>query len=206
MIVYHTAFDLQFFYDWNLDVTHGAWKIFQIAVASLFLIISGISAGFWTTKSDALQRGIRRGLWILSAAMLVSLVTVIADPETWVRFGILHLIALAAFVLPLLRHLHPILIGALGIVCIALTPLDLMPVIVSVDYAPPVPWLGAVLLGFAVGIPIAKRPRVDHTPMHRGRDGPLLECLLWPGRHSLTIYLVHQPVILSVLWIIFGRA
>jgi uncharacterized membrane protein len=203
MIVYHTAYDLQFFYNWNLDVTTGMWKIFQISIASLFLWVSGISAGFWT-RTDAFQKGWKRGWFILSAAMLVSLATALIDPSTWVRFGILHLIALSAFILPFLRRLHPAFIAVLGVACIALAPFDLMPRVVSVDYVPPIPWMGPVLLGFAVGIPLAKRTTtISARPGQYARPGmgTLVNILVWPGRHSLAIYLVHQPVILAVLWI-----
>lgn len=204
MVIYHTAYDLQFFHDWNIDVTVGAWKLFQLSVASLFLVVAGISAGFWTRSNDALAKGWRRGWFILSAAMLVSLATAIVDPHTWVRFGILHCIALSAFLLPLLRRLHPVFIAMLGVGCIALLPFDLMPIFDTVDYVPPIPWLGPVLLGFAVGIPIAKRTArvAGHDPMDRTRVGVLLETLAWPGRHSLWIYLLHQPVILAVLWVL----
>lgn len=194
MILYHTAYDLQFFYNWNIDVTNGMWKTFQVCVASLFLVVSGISAGFWTNSANAYERGWRRGWTILSAAMLVALVTAIADPETWVRFGILHLIAFSSFLLPFLRRLHPAFIAILGLT-IALAPFDLMPHIVSVDYVPPIPWLGPILLGYAMGIPIAR-----HAPKNRTQERVLLEYMLWPGRHSLSIYLVHQPVILAMLW------
>ncbi len=203
MIVYHTAYDLQFFYNLNIDVTAGAWKVFQVMVASLFLVVVGISAGFWTKSDNAVTKGWRRGWWILSAAMLISLATAIIDPGTWVRFGILHLIALSAFLLPFLRRLHPAIIAILGILCIALLPLDLMPVIASVDYVPPVPWLGPVLLGFAMGIPLSVRPQPAHPVQYaRPRTGTLGTILAWPGRHSLAIYLVHQPMILAVLWLL----
>jgi len=211
MVVYHSAYDLQFFYEWNLNVTTGVWKIFQVCVASLFLAASGISAAFWTRSGNAFSKGWNRGWFILSAAMLVSLVTAIIDPNTWVRFGILHLIALSAFLLPFLRRLPPAIIAVLGVACIALLPLDLMPHIVSVDYVPPIPWLGPVLLGFAMGIPLAERTarneRHNHMdrspePFDNAQGRRLLECLLWPGRHSLWIYLVHQPVILAVLWLV----
>lgn len=200
MVVYHAAYDLRFFHGWDIDVTRGAWKTFQIAVASLFLVVSGISAGFWTTR-DAFTKGWKRGWIILSAAMLVSLVTAIADERTWVRFGILHLLALTAFLLPFLRRLHPALIALLGVACIALAPFDLMPHVVSVDYVPPIPWLGPVLLGFAVGIPLSKHPR----PSIRTRERVLLDALAWPGRHSLAIYLIHQPVIMTTLWLLLPR-
>lgn len=205
MIVYHTAYDLQFFHGLqNIDVLRGGWKLFQVSVASLILAVAGVSAGFWT-RTDALRKGWKRGWTILSAAMLVSLVTAIANPATWVRFGILHLIALTAFLFPFLRRLHPVLIAFLGLGCIALLPLDLMPRMASVDYAPPVPWLGPALLGFAAGIPLSQRPAKDrHRVDHRTRERVLLDILAWPGRHSLAIYLLHQPVILALLWLALG--
>lgn len=192
MVLYHTAYDLQEYYGWPFDVMHGNWKLFQIAVASLFLAVSGVSAGFWT-RTDAFGKGWRRGWFILSAAMLVSLVTAIADERTWVSFGILHLLALAAFILPFVRRLHPAAIALLGAACIALAPFDLMPRVVSVDYVPPIPWLGPVLLGFAVGIPLSNR---TPKPMRPSR---VFDLLAWPGKRSLAIYLLHQPAILAAL-------
>lgn len=197
MVVYHAAYDLQEYYGWPFDVMHGNWKLFQIGVASLFLAVSGISAGFWT-RTDALRKGWKRGWTLLAAAMLVSLATAILDPATWVRFGILHLLALAAFLLPFLRRLHPVAIAALGIACIALAPLDLLPVIVSVDYVPPIPWLGPALLGFAAGIPLSLRAPEKAAPSRA------LDLLAVPGRYSLWIYLLHQPVILALLWLALG--
>lgn len=201
MIVYHGAYDLQVYYQWHLDVTTGAWKIFQVTIASLFLVISGISAGFWTRSENALWKGWKRGWILLSAAMLVSLATAIADTETWVRFGILHLLALVAFLLPFLRNVHPTVLTLLGILCMALLPFDLMPHVRSVDYVPPVPWLGPVLIGFAAGIPLARRTVPAHPQPARPGMGTLGALFEWPGRHSLAIYLVHQPVILGVLWL-----
>ena len=29
--------------------------------------------------------------------------------------------------------------------------------------------------------------------------------LTWLGRHSLAVYMVHQPVLLGALWVLFGR-
>lgn len=194
MVIYHAAYDLQVFHGWNIDVMHGNWKLFQIGVASLFLLVSGISAGFWT-RTNAFGKGWKRGWFILSAAMLVSLVTAIVDERTWVSFGILHLLALAAFILPFLRRFPSTVIGLLGLVVIALAPMDLMPRVVSVDYVPPIPWLGPVLLGFAVGIPLSHRTSKQRAPSR------FFDALAWPGKHSLTIYLLHQPVILAILWL-----
>ena len=198
MLVYHLAYDLRFFYDWDLDVLRGGWKAFQVAVASLFLVVVGLSAGFWT-RADAFAKGWRRGWVILSAAMVMSLATAIHNEATWIRFGILHLIAATAFLFPFLRRLHPALIAVLGVACMILLPFDLMPRMSSVDYVPPVPWLGPALLGFAAGIPLSKRA------WNAPKPSPLLDALAWPGRHSLAIYLLHQPVILAALWLLLAR-
>lgn len=200
MIVYHTAYDLQFFHGWNLDVTVGHWKIFQVSVASLFLVVSGVSAGFWT-RSHPYRKAWTRFRTLLGAAMLVSTATYIADPRTWVRFGILHCIALAAFVLPPLRRVHPMLIAFLGITCIALMPLVPAPPFSTVDWVPPIPWLGPVLIGFAIGIPLSQRTP-NKSPIHRTRKEVLLDALAMPGRHSLAIYLLHQPIIIGTLWVL----
>jgi uncharacterized membrane protein len=63
------------------------------------------------------------------------------------------------------------------------------------DYVPLFPWLGVVLIGVAVG----------HLLLERGRawlaaaDSQAPGWLAWLGRHSLVIYLVHQPVIMGLL-------
>ncbi len=213
MVFYHAAYDLDVLYGWDLNVNRGAWKVFQVCVASLFLVVSGISAGFWTRSENRYERGWRRGWQILSAAMCVSLVTALIDPGTWVRFGILHLIGVSAFLLPIVRPLRPIPIAVLGIACILLgyvaagydattnvfIPLGFIPPYFrSVDFVPVFPWMGPVLLGFAVGVPLSMRPA---TISARPRMGTLGDLLVWPGKHSLLIYLVHQPMILGVLWI-----
>lgn len=62
----------------------------------------------------------------------------------------------------------------------------------ALDLLPIVPWFGAVLLG----VTAAKVLRLQAKSA-----GPLIRCLGWPGRHSLSIYLIHQPFILGVLWV-----
>lgn len=193
MITYHTAYDLQFYHGLHtVDVTTGRWKLFQIGVASLFLIVVGISAGLWT-RAEAVKKGWKRGWRILSAAMLVSLATAIIDDRTWVRFGILHCIALSAFIVPFVRRIHPAIIVLLGAACIALEPFVPSPSFATVDWVPPIPWLGPVFLGFAVGIPLSKLPSKPTRPSRT------FDLLAWPGKHSLGIYLLHQPIIVGSL-------
>jgi uncharacterized membrane protein len=67
-----------------------------------------------------------------------------------------------------------------------------------VDWYPVFPWFGAALLGVFVGFtlwPGGRRrfdlPDLSQTAPVRG--------LAFLGRHSLLIYLVHQPVLLGLL-------
>ena len=68
------------------------------------------------------------------------------------------------------------------------------------DYVPLVPWAGVVLVGIAAG----------HGPRTRASAllAPLAAAprwLRWLGRHSLAVYMVHQPLLLGALWVLFGR-
>ncbi len=65
----------------------------------------------------------------------------------------------------------------------------------SNDYNPMLPWFGYVLIGIAVArlVPPQRWPRWQpHAAMSR------MLCLA--GRHSLLVYLVHQPILMGLLW------
>ena len=132
-----------------------------------------------------------------------------------IAFGILHLIGVSIILAyPFLDgRLSNVLFGgaviALGLLIGSLdlvsesplllpfgvVPLDLpMP-----DYRPLLPWFGVVLLGLAAGNTFyAGRRSRPGTPVPA-------RPLAFLGRHSLTIYLVHQPVIVALL-VLFGFA
>lgn len=222
MILYHLLFDLSVFYGFDIDVNHGLWKLFARCTAILFLLLSGMSTVISEERkqaenmpqSERWQRRIRRSSVILAAAMTVSLATAIVDPQTWVRFGILHLVGVGTLLLPFfLRYKHwNLLLGALitvlGFQILGmpattpfLIPLGFMPpYFQSVDYFPLLPWFGIMLIGAGLGHLFyvrfrGWRPDIDH---------PVLHALAWPGRHSLLLYLVHQPVIVACLWMLMG--
>jgi uncharacterized membrane protein len=83
-----------------------------------------------------------------------------------------------------------------------LAPLGITPTAyAAVDYAPLLPWLGVVLLGVFLGnlIYSANKRRVPIPNWGNTAPGTLLECL---GRHSLLIYIVHQPVLIGLLMMV----
>ena len=65
------------------------------------------------------------------------------------------------------------------------------------DYVPLLPWFGVVLVGIGIGNWLTQRRL---TAMQRmSRDSP--RWLIWLGRHSLLVYMVHQPIMIAALWL-----
>lgn len=222
MIVYHTVFDLSFFAVCPVEATTGFWRIFAFCTASLFLLIAGISlivshgraektlAGFALA-----QKYLLRGAGIFVLGLLVTFATWLYLPEQFVVFGILHLIGLSVALSPLFFRFGRGNI-ALGTLCLAagpyvatlsgpafLLPLGIMPPgFASVDYTPLFPWFGMVLIGMGTGefLYAGGERHFAIRPLPVFFTGPLS----FLGRHSLVIYLLHQPVIILLLGLVTG--
>jgi uncharacterized membrane protein len=220
MVVYHVGYDVDLLAAGvALDLRAGAWLALQVTCGSLFLAVVGTS--FWIAHQRGRARGLRgvllwrrhawRGGQVLAAAALVSLATLIAlGAEDAVRFGILHLIALAMLVvLPAMVRLGAwnavVGVAAVGIGLLindmssdvpGALVLGFDPGYAGSDWYPLLPWIGASLVGLAVGAvlyPDGERGpglrRLARVPRGAALAGT-------PGRHSLPIYLVHQPVLI----------
>jgi uncharacterized membrane protein len=208
MMIYHLLFDLATFYEYNITVTTGGWRMFARVTATLFLLLVGVSASLAT---PSWKKSIRRFLKIGAAAMLVTAATYVTDPQTYVRFGILHLIATSALVLPLFDRwkkanvalgIAIVLIGTLVNGTIVdtslLIPAGFLPLnFQSVDWFPLLPWFGVIVIGHGLG-------HVLYALDRSIRPTPILNILGWPGRHALGIYLIHQPILLGILYLILG--
>jgi uncharacterized membrane protein len=229
MILFHLLFDLSFFGVYPVNVATGFWRYFAFATASLFLFVVGISLTISHAREEERLAGdqsqpfriavkyLKRGMGIFACGLLVTLATWFYLDEGFVIFGILHLIGVSIMLAPLFFRFrrYNILTGAIcigiGIFFVAanitgpcwLLWLGILPAsFASVDYTPLFPWFGIVLLGMGFGeqwYPEGKRSFAE-PDLHASLTGPL--ALL--GRHSLLIYLVHQPVILLLLQIFAG--
>lgn len=187
MIVFHIAFDLYYFYGFPIDLFGSVWQSFRILTASLFLIVAGIATNFTAQP-------LRRAGIVLSCAALISMVTYIYDPKTFIYFGILHCIGLGMLVLIPLKRLKEftILIG----LALALAP-ALSPLRPTLDFYPPIPWIGLMLIGYGVGHYLYVRNNF-RLPITINQS-----LITFPGRHSLIIYMIHQPIILGILYLIY---
>lgn len=179
-------------------------------VAGSFMVLAGLS--LWLAHGSGLEwRAFRRReLRLVVAAALVSAATFFALPSAWIFFGILHSIALGSLLaLPFLRLPAPLTLaaGALVVGAAQVLPgllqwnhpalrwLGLQSVGTnSVDLEPLFPWFGLILIGLGLGRLLSPLwPRLARA------DSPALVLLAWPGRHSLVIYLLHQPVLLAAI-------
>lgn len=223
MVLFHIAFDLSFLGIAGIPVSSLPWRAFAMATAALFLLLVGISlsisAGYAKTRlsrSDFILKYLKRGAGIFAIGIGISIVTWILLPGAFIVFGILHLIGLSIALSPLytgyswqnlLAGLAIILVspvvaamrGEGWLVWLGIHP----PAFYSIDYTPVFPWLGVVLIGVGLGAILYPRAarRWDH-------EVPTLPSspLRFLGRHSLAIYLVHQPIILGILFITFPDA
>ena len=214
MAVYHTAFDLSFFYGWSIDLEKPTWVSLQKSTLILFLLVNGVSATIAWQRSHNLTKFFRRGLTLLFWSMIITLTTIIMSPEDYIRFGILHCIAIATLLLPFLLPLK-LWNAPLGVTIILLgsrvtgrtvstsllLPIGFLPPIFhTLDYVPLIPWFGVILLGSAFG-------HVLYVRGLRPRElalAPWIHTLSTPGKYSLVFYLVHQPVILAILVVMVG--
>lgn len=202
MILYHTLFDLFAFYGFDIDVLHGGWRLFARCTAILFLLLVGISFTISWDRSPLYKKQLMRAAKILACALLITVVTFIAVKEQYVRFGILHLIGTSALLLPFFAPLRiwNLLIGFIILFLGTFVP---PPSFATIDYFHPVPWLGVILVGMGVGYWLYV-PHVRLGNFSMLGDARVAR-LYGPGRHSLLMYMIHQPIIIGILWIIFGR-
>ena len=212
MIAFHFRFDLVMFGLLPPEIlATGLFYWHARLVAGSFLFLAGLS--LWLAQGTALRWPSfwRRLAKLAAAAALVSAATWLALPQAWIFFGILHSIALGSVLaLPFLRA-PALLTLTTGAAVMAAAPV-LAPILQwnhpalrwigmqtlpteTMDLEPVFPWFGVMLLGLGCGRLLADHWHRLHLPASR-----VWHILAWPGRHSLAIYLIHQPVLLGLIW------
>ncbi|QDZ02553.1 DUF1624 domain-containing protein [Nitratireductor mangrovi] len=215
MAVYHFTWDLEFFGYAEPGLTAaGGWKYFARAIASSFLGLAGVSLFLAHARGVRWSAFGRRLAMIVAAAAAITLATYFAMPDAFIFFGILHQIALASllglFFLRLPWWATAVAAAAFITAAFVLrTPLldhpawwwtglsQALPR--SNDYVPVFPWFGAVLAGIALAQLAARAGALKwlaERTMPRWTDP-----LALAGRHSLAVYLVHQPVLIASVFL-----
>lgn len=226
MLAFHFLYDVFVVYGGSFEWTQLPWVIvWERYICFSFILISGVSLNFS-------NHAIKRGLIVNACGLLITLVTAIAVPSQIIIFGILNLIGCAMLLdrplKKLAEKLDPLLgasvslaffaffyglpmryVGFFGIPLIRLPdalycfpPLAVIGLpdkgFFSTDYFPLVPWLFLFVCGFFIWRCIVKAGAEQFF----GRRVPVLDFI---GKYTLWIYMIHQPVLMGICFLIFGR-
>jgi uncharacterized membrane protein len=211
MVVYHLAWDLRYFGYIASEVESGlGWRIFAHTIAGSFLFIVGVSLVLASRRGLNWRRYFRRFALIVASAAAITLATWFTFRETFIFFGILHHIAVASVLgLAFLRAPAAVTIAA-AVFCFAApaflsAPLFDHAALVWIglattlprtnDFVPLFPWFGAVLAGIAAA---QLWPSLGFDRMADWNAVRVPRALLFVGRHSLLIYLLHQPILFGL--------
>lgn len=222
MLVYHLCYDLAELVElpgmgWFDSAAADVW---QLSICGTFLLISGACCTF--SRSN-----LRRGLRLLGLGILLTVVTALFVPDQLIVFGLLHFLGVAVLLTTLLKPLLeriPTVGGIVGMLVLflltdhlydgwfGLTPQlsialpDCLyrsnwlcflgfygPDFFSSDYFPLLPYLFLFWAGVLFS-------RVQLPAWCYRSHCPPLALL---GRNTLWIYLLHQPVLYAILWLIY---
>jgi len=216
MIVYHFIYDLNYFGWVRLRMlSDQPWIGWRTAIVTQFLLLVGVGLVLRTSFKPGIADFWRRWVQIAGAALLVTLGSAALFGPRFIWFGILHFIALA---LLLVRPLVALGVWnlALGAAAVAFGLLYANPVFNGApasliglttikpkteDYVPLLPWLGVVLTGAGIASVWQRRRWAMAPGLHRLNESPP-RLLLVLGTWALTVYLLHQPILLGLLWVL----
>lgn len=210
MVAFHFCFDMAYLGLATFDFYHDAfWLNARTFILGSFLLLVGVSLILANEKGVKPGRVLKRLGIIAGAALLVSLSTWVMFGERMVFFGVLHCIA-AASVIGLLFLRAGWLNLLFGVAFIGLAVSYQSPWFdvpgrrwiglmthkpLTEDYVPLLPWFGVVLVGMAFGPALRRLAGV----LQQALDIGPVNMLAYAGRHSLIIYLLHQPLLLGML-------
>ena len=215
VVLYHFMFDLRLLEFVEIDVTtHPAWVFFARTLAGSFLFLVGFGLVFSHYNAMRWKSFWRRFAIIFIAAIGISIATYIFFAYMFVYFGILHAIAIFSILtLPFLRA--PLWLLAVVALFIFTLPFFVNSEIfnekifswiglwqippITADLVPIFPSFAYTLLGVLVARLVIKKNFVTNLASVQIK-GWFFKFLKKAGKLSLIIYLVHQPIMLAILY------
>jgi uncharacterized membrane protein len=214
MALYHLSWDLA---DYRLVSPmlpfSTPMRLFSHAVASAFLALVGVSLALAHRNRLNLPAFWRRLAIVAGAAALVTSASLVFAPGEGIWFGILHCIAVASLLaLPFVEApaFASLVAGALAIAIPFFVHSTLFdpPALLwlglgealpnTLDWRPLLPWAGVVFIGLGLARLPGVIARLISPERWRTKSGAA-RGLCFAGRHSLPIYLVHQPILIGLV-------
>jgi len=217
MVFFHGVFNLNVFF--GIDgpsYQEGFWFWEGRTAAIIFIVLVGTVSSLVNQRKDektALRINGYRGLRLIGLGLIVTLSTYLLARENTIWFGILHFLGISILMsIPLskyrwlnvlialilfagyfpLRHVYTE--NYFGLI-FGIMPADFS----SYDHYALIPWLGFVLLGIALGNWVY----ANGQPLIKRKPTSIEKALAGTGKFSLWIYLLHQPILLGVMWLYF---
>jgi uncharacterized membrane protein len=219
MIVFHFLYDLNYFLGYSFLLNAGFWLLFARITAGIFVFLVGVSLTLSYSRIkekmwsiEITKKYVKRGVGIFIWGLLITVLTwLFLDGNGTIWFGVLHLIGISIILArPLLRfRLLNLLLGATIVIIgyaigtVGSNNLWLLPLGVrtaafyTLDYLPILPWFGVVLLGLFFGNLVYAKGKSRFKLSDKTSKNIRPCCFL--GRHSLAIYLLHQPVLIGLI-------
>ena len=225
MMLYHTCWDLVFLFGKKIPGYSGfGGYVWQQSICCTFILLSGFC---WSLGHHRLKRG----LIVFGSGILITFVTLLVIPESRVIFGVLTLIGSCMLLMIPMEKLLLKLRAEIGLVGSFLLFLLFRNVntgylgfenwnilklpdgfyenlfttylgfpqkgFFSADYFSLLPWLFLFFTGFYLYQLVQKKHMMEKLFSWRAPGFDVI------GRHSLLIYLLHQPAVLGISWLLF---
>lgn len=181
-------------------------------IAGTFVFLVGVSQVLAHENGFRARAFGRRLLELIGYGALISVVTYVVMPSQWVSFGILQCIAVVSVLaLPFVRLSRALALGV-AVLAVALPGIVEIPgssrwlswtgltetTAPTIDSAPVLPLFALTLLGIVLMRTLRERGG-DRRLAAVSTESGALGALAFLGRHTLIIYVVHQPILLGLL-------
>ncbi len=224
MVIFHALWDIIYLFGVKMPVyTERIEAAFGFCIGFTFILVSGFAFGLG-------KRHLKRALQVLGGAVCVAAVTLVIMPEMPILFGVLTFIgSMMLIMIPLSRllcRINPYILlsvsalifiasvniseGRIGVGALStelphglysslftaylgFPPMGFM----AADYYPLLKWMPLYIAGYSLFL-IFKKHSLERI-LTKVRIPPLE----WIGRHALIIYLLHQPLIYALLYLVF---
>jgi uncharacterized membrane protein len=223
MILFHILYDLNYFNLLHLSLYSGGFLVYVLFTASILLGLVGVSLTLSYNRvknqlsdKERILKYVWRGSKIFGVGIFVTIATWLYLGDGFVIFGVLHCIGISiilGYFFLRFRYLNlglGVIIIIFGIILKYQTfdfPWLLWlgfrsSAFYTVDYFPLFPWFGVVLLGIFFGNILY----MEYSRRYQLRDlssNVVVRFLGIIGRHSLIIYLLHQPILFILFSLLF---